>query len=180
MKFFIFLLGIAAGAAGYHYYHKPTCTALGPSAEPTSTGARTSTTTTPATTYPTPPDTRSFSDKVRDGAAAAKEGIGQKLVDWHLTPAEIDRELEQTGRVVRTKTASVRQSLSNARVIAMIKGKYAADNDLSARTISVDADAGKVTLRGTAPSAELIARAITLALETDGVTTVDSQLTVAN
>jgi osmotically-inducible protein OsmY len=168
MKFFIFLLGIAAGAAGYHYYHKPTCTALNHGPEST------------RTTPPAPvADNRTFTEKARDGAAAAKDAFSQKMVEWHLTPAEINRELEQTGRVARTKTAAAGQSLSNVRVVAVIKGKYALENELSARTINVDADAGKVTLRGTTKSPELIARAIALALETDGVTSVDSHLTVA-
>jgi osmotically-inducible protein OsmY len=160
MKFFIFLLGIAAGAAGYHYYHKPTCAAL-----------------TPGTAASV--DNRTVAEKARDGAQAAKESLSEKMVEWNLTPAEINQDLEKTGRVVRTKTAVASQGLSNARVVAVIKGKYALEDQLSARLINVDADAGKVTLRGTAPSAELIARAIAIALETEGVTSVDSQLTVS-
>jgi osmotically-inducible protein OsmY len=169
MKLFVFLLGIAAGAAGYHYYHKPTCNALSqPVEKPT-----------PDATHTPSPDHRTVAEKARDGALAAKEGISQKLVEWHLTPAEINQELEKTGRVVRNKTASAGQSISNVRLVAVIKGKYALDDDLSARAINVDADVGKVTLRGTAKSPELIAHAIALALATDGVTAVDSQLTVA-
>lgn len=171
MKLFLFLLGIAAGAAGYHYYHKPACPAL----NPTPAVEKSAEAPQPAPAA----DNRSFTDKVRDGAAAAKESISHKLVEWHLTPAEINQELEKTGRVVRTKAASAGQTISNARVAAVIKGKYALHDDLSARTINVDAEAGKVTLRGTAKSPELIARAIALALETEGVTSVDSQLTVA-
>ena len=167
MKLFIFLLGIAAGAAGYHYYHKPTCATLSPELEKSPQSA------------PPPADNRTHSEKARDGALAAKESISNKLVEWHLTPAEINRDLEQTGRVVRKKTAAAGQSLSNTRLVAVIKGKYALEDELSARAISVDADAGKVTLRGTVKSPELIARAISLALETDGVTSVDSELTVA-
>jgi osmotically-inducible protein OsmY len=173
MKLFIFLLGIAAGAAGYHYYHKPACPALNPTPAVESSAGHAH------TAAPAPsPDTRSFTEKARDGALAAKEGIAQKLVEWHLTPAEINAELEKTGRVVRNKTATASQSLSNARIVAVIKGKYALDDDLSARAITVDAESGKVTLRGTTRSPELIARAIALALATDGVTSVDSQLTV--
>jgi osmotically-inducible protein OsmY len=166
MKLFIFLLGIAAGAAGYHYYHKPTCATLTPGAGPEATKA-------------IAPDNRTLAEKARDGANAAKESFSQKIVEWHLTPAEINQELEKTGRVVRSKTASAGQSFSNARIVAVIKGKYALENDLSARLINVDADAGKVTLRGTAQSPELIARAIALALETEGVSSVDSQLTIS-
>ena len=170
MKLFIFLLGIGAGAAGYHYYHKPACPALTPGVEKPHDHTHT---VTPS------PDNRTFTEKVRDGASAAKDGISHNLVEWHLTPAEINAELEKTGRVVRNKTAGAGQSLSNARVAAVIKGKYALEDDLSARAINVDADAGKVTLRGTAKSPELIAHAIALALATDGVTSVHSELTVA-
>jgi hypothetical protein len=171
MKLFIFLLGIAAGAAGYHYYNKPASAASTPAlAAPEASKAA------PAVA---PTDNRTFTEKARDGALAAKQAVSQKIVEWKLTPAEINQELEKTGRVVRSKTATAGQSLSNARIVAVIKGKYALEDELSARQINVDADAGKVTLRGTAHSPELIARAITLALETDGVVSVDSQLTVS-
>ncbi|MGC4071825.1 MAG: BON domain-containing protein [Nibricoccus sp.] len=171
MKLFIFLLGIVVGAAGYHYYHMPACPAQNRPPEKT-----------PGASQPAAPapDNRSFTDKARDGAVAAKEGISQKIVEWHLTPAEINQELEKTGRVVRSKTASASQTLSNVRIIAVIRGKYAIEDDLSTRTISVEADAGKVTLRGTVKSPELIAKAIAIALATEGVTSVDSHLTVSN
>lgn len=171
MKLFVFLLGIVVGAGGYHYYHKPECDAA--RVAPAGTPA------TPGTVPAAPAADRSFTEKARDGALAAKEAISQKLVDWNLTPAEINRELEETGRVVRKKTANAGQSLSNARVAAVIKGKYALDDELSARAITVDVDAGRVTLRGTARSSDAIARAIALALDTSDVTSVDSQLTVA-
>jgi Predicted periplasmic or secreted lipoprotein len=166
MKLFVFLLGIVVGAGGYHYYHKPECDAARDTA---ASGTATA----------NPAAERSFTEKARNGALAAKEAISQKLVDWNLTPAEINRELEETGRVVRQKTANAGQSLSNARIAAVIKGKYALDDELSARAITVDVDAGRVTLRGSAKSSEAIARAIALALETNDVTAVDSQLTVA-
>ena len=175
MKFFIFLLGIVLGVLGHRYYleneaAKPTAVEASPGAPTTVTKhASPATPTTPAPT---------LADRARDTAVAAKDAVAGKLADWHLTPAEIKEDLAKTGTVVRTKTAAAGKTLSNARIVAVIKGKYALENDLSARTITVDADAGKVTLRGTTASAELIARAIALALETDGVTTVESHLTV--
>jgi hypothetical protein len=171
MKLFIFLLGIVVGAAGYHYYHLPACVAQSHPAEKTSG-------TVPSDTS-TSPDNRSVTEKARDGAHAAKEGISQKLVEWHLTPAEIDEDLKKTGRVVRNKTASASQTLNNTRTIAVIRGKYALEDDLSTRTITVEVDSGKVTLRGTVKSPDLIAKAIAIALATDGVTSVDSHLTVS-
>jgi len=177
MKFFIFLFGIVLGVVGHRYYleseaAKTTTTPV--EAAPSSTTTVTNHATPPPTTTASP----TLAERARDSAAAAKDAVSNKLVDWHLTPAEIKEDLAKTGTVVRTKTAAAGRGLSNVRIVAVIKGKYALENELSARTINVDADAGKVTLHGTAGSAELIARAIALALETDGVNTVESQLTV--
>lgn len=54
----------------------------------------------------------------------------------------------------------------------------AADAELSVWSIGVSTTAGRVTLDGTVDSEEQIARAITLALETDGVVQVTANLKV--
>ncbi|HEY8994904.1 MAG TPA: BON domain-containing protein [Lacunisphaera sp.] len=70
--------------------------------------------------------------------------------------------------------------LSDAGIIAVIKGKYVVDRDLSALAIGVKCDHGHVTLTGSAESPELIARAVEVARQTNGVSGVTSQLTVKN
>ncbi|OYV02081.1 MAG: hydrogenase, partial [Verrucomicrobiales bacterium VVV1] len=75
-----------------------------------------------------------------------------------------------------TKTGEV---FDNARVVTVINAKLVADGQLSALKINVDATDGIVTLKGTVGSVDLIGRAITLALDTAGVTQVVSLLTVA-
>jgi hyperosmotically inducible protein len=121
--------------------------------------------------------------KTKEVAKDVKDLVATKLVEWHLTPEEIKAELERTGRVVRAKTdAAVAKSeviIDNARVVAVIKTKLVGDPQLSARQITVVSEQGIVTISGTVPSAELIGRAITLALETEGVTQVVSLLTVS-
>lgn len=121
-------------------------------------------------------------DKTKQVATDTKDAIADKLVEWKLTPADIKADLEKTGRVVREKTvtagATVGGVIDNARIVTVINGKYVSDKDLSARKINVDAANGVVTLTGTAGSAELIGRAVVLALNTDGVTQVISLLKV--
>ncbi len=102
--------------------------------------------------------------------------------DKPLSAASIKDELSRTGQVVRHKAGEVGATLASAtqraRIATVINAKYTLDRDLSSRAIDVDVDGTKVTLRGTVANADLIARAITLALDTEGVGEVVSQLTV--
>jgi hypothetical protein len=120
--------------------------------------------------------------KTKAVALDAKDAIHDKLVDWKLTPADIKADLEKSGRVVRSKAATAAtktgEVFDNARVVTVINAKLVADGQLSALKINVDATDGIVTLKGTVGSVDLIGRAITLALDTEGVTQVVSLLTV--
>jgi len=103
-----------------------------------------------------------------------------KTEDRKLTPENIKEELKKTGRVVRSKARVVGEHIGDARIIAVIKGKYVMDKNLSVLAISVACRDGHVTLTGSATSAELIGRAIDLALQTSGVQNVESLLVVKN
>lgn len=120
--------------------------------------------------------------KTKEVAIDAKDAVAAKLVEWKLTPSDIKADLEKGGRVVRSKTgtavAKSGEVFDNARVVTVINAKLVGDSQLSALKINVDADHGVVTLKGTVKSVELIGRAITVALDTDGVTQVVSLLNV--
>ncbi len=122
--------------------------------------------------------TASVVERTKEAAAETKQAITSQLADWNLTSADIRAEFAKAGKVVRTKTQTAHETMSDARIVAVLKGKYALDSDLSALAINIDCTAGRVTLQGHATSAELIGKAIRLALETDGVTQVESLLAV--
>jgi osmotically-inducible protein OsmY len=170
--FFILLVGAAAGAFAYYYLQNRQPQ---PSTAPKSAEA------TPAAgpTQASP----SIADRARDEAKTVKDSVATKLAEWHLTPSEIGAELERTGQVVRTKAqsagATIASATSNARIVTVIKAKYTLDKELSARAIEIDCDNGQVTLNGKVANTALIAKAVGLALDTDGVTHVTSKLTVA-
>jgi hypothetical protein len=111
-------------------------------------------------------------------ATAFKDSLGQKLQDWHLTPDEIKADLQKTGEVVRSNAKAAGETINDARLVAQINAKLVLDADLSARSINVDCSGGKVTLRGSVPSEALLGRAVALALDTSGVVSVLSKLTV--
>jgi osmotically-inducible protein OsmY len=82
--------------------------------------------------------------------------------------------------VVVEKSKQVGETMDDARITTVIKGKYALDKELSALAISVSCTDGKVSLTGTVASDELVARAVRLARETGGVASVNSRLVVKN
>jgi osmotically-inducible protein OsmY len=169
---FLFLIGAAAGAFGYYYLQEKRA------AKPVA----------PATTEAKPeeksaPPAPTLSDRARDEARAVKDSVANKLSEWHLTPDEIGSELSRTGQVVRTKAQATGETIatatSNARIVTVIKAKYALDKELSARAIEVDCESGQVTLIGNVASTALVAKAVGIALDTDGVTHVTAKLKVA-
>jgi len=168
---FLFLIGAAAGAFGYYYLQekrtsKPVATAT-TEAKPLEKSAQ------PAPT---------LTERARDEAKTVKDSVANKLTEWHLTPDEIGSELSRTGQVVRTKAQATGETIAtttnNARIITVIKAKYALDKELSARAIEIDCESGKVTLSGNVANTALVAKAVGIALDTDGVSHVTAKLTV--
>ncbi len=121
-------------------------------------------------------------EKTKDVAIDAKDAVADKLAEWKLTPSDLKADLEKGGRVVRSRAATVGAKtgamFDNAKVVTVINAKLVGDSKLSAIKINVDAADGIVTLKGTVKSADLIGRAVVLALETDDVVQVISLLTV--
>lgn len=153
-----FLLGLAAGAIGMGLYAEHDQQSIAQQAR--STAAR-------------------VADHTKAAAGSLTDSLAAKLDEWHLTPNDITADLAKTGRVVRERTAAVGETISDARILSVIKAKYVLDRGLSARSIDVDVKDGAVELTGTVDSPELVGRAVALALDTDGVHHVTSRLAVA-
>jgi hypothetical protein len=117
-------------------------------------------------------------DTTREAATGMQQAVSGKLADWHLTPDEVKADMARSGQVVRENAHVAGARIVDARIVAVIKAKYVLDHNLSVRDIGVEARDGVVTLGGTAPSPALVGRAVMLALETDGVSRVVSQLTI--
>jgi osmotically-inducible protein OsmY len=164
---FIFLVGAAAGAYALFTFQEKRAAATD-STKPAEASA--------------PHPTSSLSDQAREEAKAAKAAVAAKLAAWHLTPDEISKDLSRSGEVVRTKAEAVGDSIAsataNTRIVTTIKAKYTLDKELSGRAIAVACDNGHVTLSGSASNPTLIAKAVALALDTEGVTQVTAKLAV--
>ena len=78
----------------------------------------------------------------------------------------------------RAAAATVEHALSEGALTTKIKSKMALDDNVKARTISVDTEGSVVTLTGSVGSNAERDRAVRLAKETDGVTKVVDKLEV--
>jgi osmotically-inducible protein OsmY len=83
---------------------------------------------------------------------------------------------------VRTKESIVGAPTGNTEdsvIEKMIKDKLQADSQVATAMIDVEANNGEVTLKGSADSAEHVGRAIALALDSQGVNKVSSEIKVS-
>jgi hypothetical protein len=110
------------------------------------------------------------------------DAVGAKLDTLDLHADQIKDELAKTGEVIRRKAQDIGEAAvttaSDARAVTEIKAKYAMDSTLSAWKISVSCDQGHVTLSGTVTSPEDIGKAVTIALEAEGVRDVTSTIQI--
>lgn len=75
-------------------------------------------------------------------------------------------------------SAKMGDKIDDAVITSSVKTEIAKDANLSALSINVDTDKGRVALKGTAPSTAAREQATTLAQNVKGVVSVDNQLTV--
>ena len=98
-----------------------------------------------------------------------------------IPKVDTDRARE-TGAAIGEKVATganqAERALENGALTAKIKSKMALDDTVKARDINVDTANGVVTLSGTVHSEAERTRAVQLARETAGVTSVTDRLTV--
>ena len=131
--------------------------------------------------YLTQSQSRDPVTQVTEDVHSAATNVGQSFKK-SFDGDKIKDELARTGRVIREKAKQagdvIADATENARITGTIKGKLVQDSGLAAFKIDVDTTDGVVTLSGTVSTHEEIARAVDLALGTDGVYKVVSTLQV--
>jgi hyperosmotically inducible periplasmic protein len=83
------------------------------------------------------------------------------------------------GEKVATGANDAQRAMANASLTAKIKTKMTLDDSIEARNIDVDTEGSVVTLRGTVRNEAERSRAVRLARETEGVTSVVDRLSVS-
>jgi osmotically-inducible protein OsmY len=107
--------------------------------------------------------------------------VTARISEWKLAPTDLQADLDKGTTIVRTKqdVAGAPTGTTDDSVIeSMVKGKIQADPQTANAMIDVSAHNGEVSLKGSADSATILGRAIALALDTQGVTKVSSDVKV--
>lgn len=107
-----------------------------------------------------------------DGAVASAERRADEA------RSDIRRESAEARNDISTAANQAGDKMKDASITTKVNAELAQDKDLSALKIDVDTSAGKVVLKGTAPTPEARDRATMIAQRVDGVLSVDNQLTV--
>ena len=100
-----------------------------------------------------------------------------------MSANELQADLDRGVTIVRSKDNVVGAPTGSSDddvIETMVKGKLQADSEVSKASIDVDAEKGEVTLKGSADKADIVGRAIALALDTQGVTKVSSDVKVSS
>ena len=84
----------------------------------------------------------------------------------------------ETNTAVMGAGAAAGSKIDDAQIVTKVKSKLAADDEIKALAIDVDAKDGKVTLSGTVPSEQAKSRANEIVKNTEDVKDVDNKLTV--
>lgn len=112
-----------------------------------------------------------------DDAYQSVTAGGKSIARWG--EYVVQRTSEGAVRVYRSTRTSVGGDLSDAMITARVKSRLAGDPMVHSMGISVETDAGVVTLKGHVPDHREAARAVEDALTADGVYGVNSLLTPA-
>ena len=119
-----------------------------------------------------------LAERTRAEATERRGETTEKVDSWNLSTREIKKELETTGQVVRSRTATLGEKMDDVRIVNLIKSKYVVEKNLSMFDIGIHCQDGEVKLTGSVASADQVSRAMTLALQTSGVHSVISRLAI--
>ena len=117
-------------------------------------------------------------DKAAEVKADVKQGAAEMKADLKQGSSEMKADIKEASADAKAKMGEAKVAVSDASITTSVKAEFAKDDVLKARDINVDTDAGRVSLRGTAPTRDAKERATTLAQAVDGVKSVNNELKV--
>lgn len=131
-----------------------------------------------------PNDKRTTGQKVDDALAKTERAADTAAAKTGEMAREAKEKIEASDAASRAAEAArdagraVAKATDDASITAAVNAGLAKDSELSALKIDVDTDAGKVTLRGPAPTTAARDRAEQIAKDVKGVSSVDNRLEV--
>jgi len=127
-------------------------------------------------------DNQTAGQKLDSAVATTEQKASEAKADMKDAAAEAKTDIKDAAQDAKVAIANtgdkIADKLDDATITAEVNAGLAKDATLSALKINVDTQAGKVTLRGPAPSSLAKERATEIAKAVKGVSAVDNQLTI--
>ena len=129
-------------------------------------------------------DNRTAGEKVDAAIAKTERAADQAAAKTGQAVSEAKEKIESSdagakmSQAAKDAGSAISSAADDATITAQVSAGLAKDPDLSAIKIDVDTQAGKVTLRGPAPTPTAKERAEQIAKGVQGVSSVDNQLEV--
>lgn len=124
-------------------------------------------------------------ERAGERTAAAMSNMGHdikaKYTEWKLDAKDLQADISGKRDIVRTRDAAGAPTgnIDKSTLQAAVKGRILADPELANLKLDINADRkNEIQLEGKAQNADQIARAIALALDTDGVYKVTSKIRI--
>jgi hypothetical protein len=117
--------------------------------------------------------------RAADRTGDAMQNLSARMQEWRLDEEQIRADIESDRPIVRTKDAAGAPvgDVDRSTLKTAVEGRIQADDQLANLRLDVDAKrGGEIELEGKAQNAQQVARAIALALDTDGVVKVTSKI----
>lgn len=130
---------------------------------------------------------RSAGDRMREAGRDASDALARtgdkleaKYTEWKLNAQDLEADIAAKRPIVRTRSdASTAANVDRSTLKTAVEGRIKADAELSNLKLDINANRnGEVEFEGKAQNAQQIARAMALALDTDGVVKVTSKVRI--
>jgi len=107
-----------------------------------------------------------------------KEVYMDQVKRMRVTEDDVKKDIVKVGEVVKEKAADAGVVMSDAKILATIKAKFALDRELSSLDIEIKVDHGNVTLSGHISNKALVNKITSLVFDTEGVKQVKAHLSI--
>lgn len=126
-------------------------------------------------------EVREFGRDASAAMARAGDKIEAKYQEWKLNAQDLEADLAAKRPIVRTKSVAgaATGNVDRSTLKSAVEGRIKADSELSNLKLDINAKSnGEIELEGKALNAQQIARAMGLALDTEGVQKVTSKIDI--
>lgn len=117
-------------------------------------------------------------ERADNAATRTEQAANEAKEETSQAASEAKEEANQAGSTIMGAAGQAGSMMDDAAIVTKVKSQLAADDEIKALAIDVDAKDGMVTLTGTVPNDAAKDRAADIVKNTEGIKGLDNQLVV--